>query len=213
MTSEPIDREAAPRRVPPRTKRGERTRAALVAGAREVFERDGYLDARIADISKAAGAAAGSFYTYFDSKEEIFTAVVEEVQEEMLHPHVRARTGVTDPRELVEAANREYLLAYKRNARLMGVFEEVTQINEKFRALRLERNRAFIQRNARMIRELQESGRASADLDPLITAQALSVMVSRMAYMVFVQHQRIAFEKLVGTLTQLWVNALQVKSE
>ncbi|MGW5112749.1 TetR/AcrR family transcriptional regulator [Nocardia sp. NPDC004123] len=213
MTSEPIDREAAPRRVPPRTKRGERTRAALIAGAREVFERDGYLDTRIADISKAAGAAAGSFYTYFDSKEEIFTAIVEEVQEEMLHPHVRARTGVTDPRELVEAANREYLLAYKRNARLMGVFEEVTQINENFRALRLERNRAFIQRNARMIRELQESGQASADLDPLITAQALSVMVSRMAYMVFVQHQRIAFEKLVGTLTQLWVNALQVKSE
>ncbi|MTE17192.1 TetR family transcriptional regulator [Nocardia sp. CT2-14] len=201
-----------PRRVPPRTKRGERTRAALIAGAREVFERDGYLDARIADISKAAGAASGSFYTYFDSKEEIFTAVVEEVQEEMLHPHVRARTGVTDPRDLIEAANREYLLAYKRNARLMAVFEEVTQINENFRSLRAERNRAFVARNGRMIRELQESGLASADLDPLITAQALSVMVSRMAYMVFAQNERIAFEKLVGTLTQLWVNALQLKS-
>ncbi|WP_328290867.1 TetR/AcrR family transcriptional regulator [Nocardia aurantiaca] len=212
MTSESVAREAVPRRVPPRTKRGERTRAALIAGAREVFERDGYLDARIADISKAAGAASGSFYTYFDSKEEIFTAVVEEVQEEMLHPHVRARTGVTDPRDLIEAANREYLLAYKRNARLMAVFEEVTQINENFRSLRAERNRAFVARNGRMIRELQESGLASADLDPLITAQALSVMVSRMAYMVFAQNERIAFEKLVGTLTQLWVNALQLKS-
>ncbi|MBU3067246.1 TetR/AcrR family transcriptional regulator [Nocardia sp. NEAU-G5] len=199
--------------MPPRTKRGERTRTALVAAAREVFERDGYLDAKIADISKAAGTAAGSFYTYFDSKEEIFTAVVEQVQEEMLHPHVRARTGVTDARDLIEAANREYLLAYKRNARLMGVFEQVTQINEGFRKLRLERNKAFVQRNAKTIRELQESGLASADLDPLITAQALSVMVSRMAYIVFVQNQRIAFEKLVATLTQLWVNALQLKSE
>ncbi|WP_245402102.1 TetR/AcrR family transcriptional regulator [Nocardia albiluteola] len=185
----------------------------MVAAAREVFERDGYLDAKIADISKAAGTAAGSFYTYFDSKEEIFTAVVEQVQEEMLHPHVRARTGVTDARDLIEAANREYLLAYKRNARLMGVFEQVTQINEGFRKLRLERNKAFVQRNAKTIRELQESGLASADLDPLITAQALSVMVSRMAYIVFVQNQRIAFEKLVATLTQLWVNALQLKSE
>ncbi|MEU6585648.1 hypothetical protein [Nocardia sp. NPDC046763] len=61
MTSEPLDREAVPRRVPPRTRRGERTRAALIAGVREVFERDVYLDARTADIFKAAGAAAGSW--------------------------------------------------------------------------------------------------------------------------------------------------------
>ncbi|RMI30502.1 TetR/AcrR family transcriptional regulator [Nocardia stercoris] len=211
MVSEPVAAES--RRALPRTKRGERTRAALISAAREVFERDGYLDAKIADISRAAGAAAGSFYTYFDGKEEIFAAVVDQLQEEMLHPHVQARTGVTDPRALIEAANRDYLLSYKRNARLMGVFEEVAQINESFRKLRLERNKAFIQRNAKMIRELQESGRASADLDPAITAQALSVMVSRMAYVVFVQNQRIAFEKLVTTLTQLWVNALQLTSE
>lgn len=197
----------------PRTKRGERTRTALIAAARQVFERDGYLDAKITDISKAAGTASGSFYTYFDSKEEVFAAVVEQVQEEMLHPHVRERSGVTDPRDLIEAANREYLLAYKRNARLMAVFEEVALVDEEFRRLRIARSRAFVQRNAKMIRELQESGQASADLDPVITAQALSVMVSRMAYSAFVHHQRIAFEKLVRTLTQLWVNALQLKAD
>jgi AcrR family transcriptional regulator len=211
--SGPVGNEAEPRRVPPRTKRGELKRAALITAAREVFERDGYLDAKITDIPKAAGAAAGSFYTYFDSKEEIFAAVVEQVQEEMLHPHVQARTGITDPRKLIEVAHREYLTSYKRNARLMAVLEEVTQISEDFRRLRLERSNAFVQRNAKMIRELQESGRASADLDPQITAHALSIMVSRMAYIVFVQHQRIAFEKLVATLTQLWANALQLKSD
>ncbi|MEU2253496.1 TetR/AcrR family transcriptional regulator [Nocardia xishanensis] len=211
--SEPVVSEAEPRKGVPRTKRGERTRTALIAAAREVFERDGYLDAKISDISKAAGTASGSFYTYFDSKEEIFAAVVEQVQEEMLHPHVRERTGVTDPRALIEAANREYLRSYKRNARLMAVFEEVALINEDFRRLRIERGKAFAQRNAKMISELQESGRASADLDPMITAHALSVMVSRMAYTVFVQNHRIPFEKLVTTLTQLWVNALQLDSD
>ncbi|WP_040743318.1 TetR/AcrR family transcriptional regulator [Nocardia tenerifensis] len=190
-----------------------RTRSALITAAREIFERDGYLEAKISDIAKAAGAAAGSFYTYFDGKEEIFAAVVEQVQDEMVHPHVRERTGVTDPRELIEAANREYLLSYKRNARLMAVFEEVYLINEEFRRLRLERGKAFAQRNAKMIRQLQESGLASAELDPMITAQALGMMVGRMANLVFVQHQRIAFEKLVTTVTQLWVNALQLKTD
>ncbi|MET9487105.1 TetR/AcrR family transcriptional regulator [Nocardia sp. NPDC006630] len=211
--SESIAAENEPGRMAPRTQRGERTRTALIAAAREVFERDGYLDARIVDISKTAGMASGSFYTYFDNKEEIFAALVEQVQEEMLHPHVQARSGITDVRALIEAANRDYLLSYKRNARLMALFEQVAHVDDNFRRLRVERGRAFVQRNARLIRSLQESGQAAPDLDPMITAHALSAMVSRMAYTVFVQNQRISFEKLVTTLTQLWINGLQLKPE
>ncbi|MEU9021216.1 TetR/AcrR family transcriptional regulator [Actinomadura sp. NPDC048394] len=197
-------------RITPRSKRGVRTRNALIQAAREVFERDGYLDARITDISKAAGAAAGSFYTYFNDKEEIFAALVEQVQEEMLHPHLRERTGVSDPRGVIEAANREYLQMYRRNARLMALFEQVAQINENFHRLRLERGTAFAERNAKMIQELQERGQADASIDPLVTAYALSAMVSRMAYMVFVAGLPIAFDELVETLNTLWVNALRL---
>jgi AcrR family transcriptional regulator len=60
-----------------RTPRGEATQATLVRAAKRIFERDGFLDARITDITAAAGTATGSFYKYFSSKEEIFLAVVE----------------------------------------------------------------------------------------------------------------------------------------
>ncbi|MEU6990978.1 TetR/AcrR family transcriptional regulator [Streptomyces sp. NPDC046465] len=196
--------------ITPRSARGVRTRNALIAAAREVFERDGYLDARITDISKAAHVASGSFYTYFNSKDEIFQALVEQVQEEMLHPHLRERTGITDPRELIDASNREYLRAYKKNARLMALFEQVAQVDEQFMALRIERGNAFARRNAKLIRTLQESGQADTSLDPLITAHALSVMVSRMAYMVFVLGQRIPYERLVTTLNTIWENGLRL---
>jgi hypothetical protein len=43
-------------REPPATERGLRTRAALVAAARKVFERLGYLDARLIDITRAQTA-------------------------------------------------------------------------------------------------------------------------------------------------------------
>ncbi|WP_419150850.1 TetR/AcrR family transcriptional regulator [Nocardia vinacea] len=188
-----------------------RTRSALVTAAREVFESDGFLDARISDISKAAGVASGSFYTYFDSKEEIFAAVVEQVREEMLHPHIRERVGIDDPRELIAAANREYLLSYRRNARLMAVLEQVSKIDEKFRVLRFERALAFVERNAEMIRNLQDRGLVDAELDAEVTSLALSSMVSRMAYFVFVEGRKVSFEKLVKTLNQLWFNALQLK--
>lgn len=198
------------RRVTPRSARGIRTRAALITAARTVFERDGYLDARMSDISAEAGVASGSVYTYFTNKEEVFQAVVEEVQDEMLHPHLRQRTGVTDPRELIDLANREYLRSYKKNAKLMALLEQVAQIDENFRRLRIERAAAFVQRNAKMIRDLQEAGQADASLDPLITAHALSGMVSRMAHTVYVLEVAMPFERLVTTLNQIWVNALRL---
>jgi AcrR family transcriptional regulator len=197
-------------RPAPPSRRGQRTRATLVAAARTVFERDGFLDARITDIAAEAGTATGTFYTYFESKEEIFRAVVEEVQEDWLHPRLRERLGDEDPLALIDAANRDYLLAYKRNARLMALFEQVAQIDDEFRELRRKRGAAFVRRNAKMIRRLQEAGRADPDLDPLIAAHALSGMVGRIAYSVFNLGERIPFERLVTTLNQLWANALKL---
>jgi AcrR family transcriptional regulator len=173
---------AAPVREPPRSPRGERTRAKLVAAARTVFERDGYIDARLVDITSEAHIAAGSFYTYFASKEEIFAAVLGEVQEEMLHPHVRAMAGSEDPVAVIEASNRAYLLAYQRNARLMRLLEQVAAIDDDVRELRRQRGRTFVERNARSIRELQVRGIADPDVDPMLAASALSAMVGRMAY-------------------------------
>jgi AcrR family transcriptional regulator len=183
-----------------------------VEAARTVFERDGYLDARINDITDAAGVSSGSFYTYFDSKEQVFTAVVESVEEDMLHPHVRSRVGDDDIYALIDAANREYLRAYKRNARLMAVFEQVAQIDSHFRDLRMKRSEAFVKRNAKFIKRLQELGEADAELDPAIAAEALSWMVGRMAYTVYVLEKPIPLERLVQTLNRLWINALRLNA-
>jgi AcrR family transcriptional regulator len=177
-----------------------------------VFERDGFLDARITDITAQAGVAAGSFYTYFTSKEEVLAVVMEEVSEEMLHPRMREVVGREDPISVIEAANRSYLAAYRRNAKLMGLMEQVAQVDERFRQVRLRRTQAFNQRNARAIARLQERGLANADLDPMLAAQAMGAMVSRMAYLRYVQgFGNASAEKLVETLTALWAGGLGIK--
>jgi AcrR family transcriptional regulator len=48
--------------------------ARLVAAAREAFAQHGYAGVNVADICVSAGIAKGSFYRYFDSKDEIFLA-------------------------------------------------------------------------------------------------------------------------------------------
>jgi AcrR family transcriptional regulator len=199
-------------REPPRTARGARTRAALVAAARTIFERDGYLNARLTDITAEANCSTGSFYTYFTNKEEVFAAVLEAVNEEMLHPHVREVTGDEDPIAVIEASNRAYLEAYERNAKLMRLLEQVATIDEDFRRLRHRRAALFVERNARSIRDLQARGLADPELDPELTARALSSMVGRTANAVFVQGDDVDREQLVRTLTRLWANALRLRS-
>jgi AcrR family transcriptional regulator len=203
-------------REPPATERGLRTRAALVAAARKVFERLGYLDARLLDITQAAKCSAGTFYTYFSSKEEVFAAVLEIAQEDMLHPGMPHVASDDDPAAVIEASNRAYLKAYKRNSKLMGLLEQVANIDPEFRELRTSRSNAFVRRNARSIAKLQAKGQADPDLDPLLASRALSSMMSRLAFGHFVTGEDrddtpvVTEEDLVQIVTRLWVNALRI---
>ncbi|MBC9227453.1 TetR family transcriptional regulator [Aeromicrobium sp. 636] len=194
----------------PTTPRGLRTRAKLVDAARVVFERDGFLDARLVDITSEAGISAGSFYTYFDSKEEIFSAVLGEVEKEMLHPDVRAVTSGDDPVEMIRQANRAYLESYQRFASFMRLLEQVASIDEGFRELRRKRGESFVRRNAKSIRQMQQDGVAGADIDPMMAASFLSGMVARAAYSRFVLGEDWTIDQMVDSLTELWANALKI---
>lgn len=65
--------------------RGERTRARLLRAAEEVFAERGYHDASIVKITEAAGVSQGTFYVYFQSKQEIFDELVEDLNRRVRH--------------------------------------------------------------------------------------------------------------------------------
>ncbi|MGF1463364.1 MAG: TetR/AcrR family transcriptional regulator [Maricaulaceae bacterium] len=61
----------------PKTSRGRRTQAKLLEAAEAEFGERGFHDAAISGITTRAGVAMGTFYNYFESKEEIFRVLVE----------------------------------------------------------------------------------------------------------------------------------------
>ncbi|MBT3315419.1 MAG: TetR/AcrR family transcriptional regulator [Anaerolineae bacterium] len=56
--------------------KGERTRKAIMDAAHEVFLEKGFHAASMRQVAKGAGLALGGIYNHFESKEEIFSAIV-----------------------------------------------------------------------------------------------------------------------------------------
>src|ERR1044071_102103 len=52
--------------------------AEIVAAAMAVFAEKGFAAARLDEIAARAGASKGALYLYYETKEEIFRAVVEQ---------------------------------------------------------------------------------------------------------------------------------------
>lgn len=60
----------------PKTSRGRKTRWKILDAAEAEFGEKGFHEGSISGITNRAGVALGTFYTYFESKEEIFQALV-----------------------------------------------------------------------------------------------------------------------------------------
>lgn len=63
----------------PRTERGRRTLRKLLDAAATEFADKGFHEASISGITRRAGVALGTFYTYYDSKDAIFRALVSDM--------------------------------------------------------------------------------------------------------------------------------------
>jgi AcrR family transcriptional regulator len=59
-------------------RRKEARPAEIVAAALEVFAEKGFASARLDDIAARAGVSKGALYLYFETKQDLFTAVVRE---------------------------------------------------------------------------------------------------------------------------------------
>lgn len=96
----------------PRTERGRRTLRKLLDAAAAEFGERGFHDASISAITARAGTALGSFYTYFDSKDAIFQALVRDMSEAV---KVAARDALAQPASAIER-ERAALTAFLRFA-------------------------------------------------------------------------------------------------
>lgn len=102
-------------------RRRARTRHKLIGAARELLSEPGYAERSIAQITEAADIGLGSFYNHFSSKEELYTAAVNEVLDE--HGALLDATSAAD-----RDPARSLAVAIRSTARLVLTHPDMAQI-------------------------------------------------------------------------------------
>lgn len=80
----------------PVTERGRATRRSLLAAGERLFGREGYYQTSVADITREAEVGHGTFYLYFDGKEDLFRELVRHLSHELRSTIARAVEGLDD---------------------------------------------------------------------------------------------------------------------
>jgi AcrR family transcriptional regulator len=92
-------------------RRKARTRAALLAAARELFASRGLERTSIAEIADRADIAIGSFYNYFSTKEELLEELLKAELSKQLAVLQRRQAQSADPAEKISIAHRHLVRA------------------------------------------------------------------------------------------------------
>ena len=97
-----------------------RNRRAILHAARECFRERGYENSTIRDIVRRTGLAAGTFYNYFSSKQDIFAALLTDFLTNLNNNLSQQRRAADNPEDFIHCA---YLALYTATARDPLVYE------------------------------------------------------------------------------------------
>jgi len=157
-------------RTPPRTGRGERTRAKLLAAAEQVFADLGYHDASIVKITEAAGVGQGTFYLYFDGKQDVFDELVEDLNRRVRHAMIEASSAAADRVEAERAGFAAFFRFTAEHPALYRIIRQAEFVSPG--ALRLHYTR-IVEGYMTGLAKARAAGQVGDEVDPEVAAWAL----------------------------------------
>src|ERR687885_1569551 len=101
-----MPRQSAIPTAPDTAFRGTSKRQRILRAAVDVFAQNGYFNAKVSDIAKAAGVADGTIYLYFDGKEDLLVNIFREHTRNYLQSLERELSTISRPDERLRVAIR-----------------------------------------------------------------------------------------------------------
>lgn len=200
----------------PSTARGRATALAFEEAARRVIAEKGFLAATVADIAAEAGRSIGSFYNYYESKEELLSIWATQYRD-LAHARSKHPRDIT-AKESVEFAVRAHWSTFSEHiAEMIGVSQMATTDPNFARHWRDLRQDAIAE-IADAIERAQQRGYAPG-LDPLLAASAIVAMMNQFCFVWLAQDgdgppgTELDPEAAIATMTELWYRGIFWKDD
>src|SRR6059058_2499839 len=132
-------------------------RGRLLPAPVDVFAQNGYFNAKVSEIAKAAGVADGTIYLYFDGKEDILITIFREHTRSYLQSLERAIANIRRAEDRIRVAIRHHLETLGRDRALAIVAQVELRHSLKFMSLLSQQEVADY---LNMIRKIVETGQA-----------------------------------------------------
>jgi AcrR family transcriptional regulator len=190
----------------------ERTRLKLLAAIAAALNAGTPRGAlKVADVTRAAGLAHGTFYRYFDDMAGATEALVENFAGHVRDRLAGARQGETGSRERVRGATLAYARLFRENAPLMRCLIGLDAEGGPFARAYRDLNRAWYGRMAAAIARgrARQAGGVEADPQALLpAAYALGGMIDEFLTQVYLRRDpalaHLAADGIADLLTDLW---------
>lgn len=185
----------------------ESRRAELLDAAAGVFARKGYRASSIEDIIERAGIARGTFYLYFESKLEIFLAIMDESVKglrEAAQAESEREFDARDPRGALKAALRAWLEHFaQRRDRAAVVIRHGASVDPDYQRKVGRVVDAMYGRWEILIRRAQKAGVARASFEPKFLRVCLIGMFSQLLLEYVVEDPAADLDALAEQWTEL----------
>jgi AcrR family transcriptional regulator len=187
-------------------------RDALLSAAERVFSDKGFFSTRITDITTAAGVSAGSFYTYFESKEEILGAVMDTYRVGDHPPTSSApTTSADDVERWLRASLDTAVERFADNARIWRAVQQAALGTEQIRARVRDQQDEIVALVALGVAPLIDGGLAQPRTPADFVARALVAMTEESLFQWYlVQSEPLAHDVAVDRLVWAWLRLLRL---
>jgi TetR/AcrR family fatty acid metabolism transcriptional regulator len=160
---------------------GTSKRERILRAAVDVFARNGYFNAKVSEIAKAAGVADGTIYLYFDGKEDLLVTIFREHTRNYLVSLELQLKDISRPEERIRVAIRHHLETLGRDRALAVVSQVELRHSLKFMNLFSQMEVADY---LGMIRKIVEHGQAEGvfrrNLHPALVAKSVFGILDEM---------------------------------
>jgi TetR/AcrR family fatty acid metabolism transcriptional regulator len=184
-------------------------REAILRAATKVFARNGYFNAKVADIARAAGVADGTVYLYFKSKEEILHSIFDRSMGEAITEGRRQLDQISDPREKLRRIALLHLERLGADRDLAVVFQVELRGSTKFME---EFSAAGFAQYLSLIRETFEEGQREGvfrrELNAKVVAKILFGALDEMATNWILSKRRYKLAPMADQVLDIFLNGV-----